>query len=165
MLKQILPEQFGKNVFDAIGKQKMLITAKKQDGSYNTMTASWGGMGVLWNKNVFMCFIRPQRYTNEFAEQSDEITLCWLEDGFKDAYKICGSKSGRDCDKTALAGLTPVIDGDFVYFEQAEAVLCGKKLYVNKIKESGFIGLDPALFYKDDYHIVYIYEIKKVLVK
>lgn len=165
MFKQISPEQFDKNVFEAIGKQKMLITAKKQDGSFNTMTASWGGMGVLWNKNVFVCFIRPQRYTNEFAEQSEEITLSFLSEENKDAYKICGSKSGRECDKIAEAGLTTVYDGSFVYFEQAEAVLCGKKIYVDTLKKSGFIGINPDQFYKDDYHFVYVCEINKILVK
>ena len=35
------------NPFTKIGSQWMLITAGNKDG-FNTMTASWGGMGVLW---------------------------------------------------------------------------------------------------------------------
>jgi len=164
-LNQISPEQFDKNVFEAIGKQWMLITAKKPDGSFNTMTASWGGMGFLWQKNVFFCFVRPQRFTHEFIEDSGEITLSFLDGKYKDAYKICGSKSGRDGDKIAEAKLTPITDGDFVYFEQAEAVICGKKIYKDKIKEDGFIGFDPNPFYNGDFHTVYFCEIKKILVK
>ncbi|HAN22133.1 MAG: hypothetical protein A2Y15_01550 [Clostridiales bacterium GWF2_36_10] len=165
MYKQILPEQFEKNIFDAIGRQWMLITAKKPDGSFNTMTASWGGMGVLWNKNVFFCFVRPQRYTHEFIEETNEISLSFLKNEYKVAYNICGKKSGRDCDKIAEAKLTPVQDGGFVYFEQADTVIYGKKLYKDTLKENGFIGIDPSQFYKDDFHTVYICEIKSILIE
>lgn len=162
---QILPEQFEKNVFEAVGKQWMLITVKKPDGSFNTMTASWGGMGVLWNKNVFFCFVRPQRLTHDFIEETNEVTLSFLDDEHREAYKICGKKSGRDCDKIEEAKLTPIHDGGYVYFEQADAVICGEKVYKDAIKESGFIGIDPNQFYKDDFHTVYICEIKKILKK
>lgn len=165
MFKQILPEEFDKNVFSSIGKQWMLITAKKPDGSFNTMTASWGGMGVLWNKNVFFCFVRPGRYTHEFTEESNEITLTFLMDEYKDAHKVCGSKSGRDCDKVAKSGLTPITDENFVYFEQAEAVVFGKKLYTDKIKEDGFVGMDASEFYNNDFHTIYVCEIIKIIKK
>lgn len=162
---QVTPEQFDKNVFTAIGKQQMLITAKKRDDSFNTMTASWGGMGVLWNKNVFFCFVRPQRYTHEFIEETKEISLSFLVPEYRDAYKICGSKSGRDTDKITESKLTPVIDGGYVYYEQAEAVVCGEKIYKDSIKENGFLGINPAQFYKNDFHDIYVCEIKKILIK
>ena len=59
------------NPFTKIGKEWMLISAcdeKREDKKINTMTASWGGVGVLWNKNVFFCFVRPQRFTKEFID-------------------------------------------------------------------------------------------------
>lgn len=163
--KIINENQLDCNIFDLISKKWFLITAKKPDGSFNTMTASWGGMGVLWNKNVFFCFVRPQRYTHEFTESSDEITLSVLGNDFRSAYSVCGKKSGRDCDKIAEAGLTPVTDGNFVYFEQADLVICGKKLYTDTFKESGFINIDPSEFYKEDFHTVYVCEIKSILKK
>ncbi|PKM63082.1 MAG: flavin reductase [Firmicutes bacterium HGW-Firmicutes-21] len=165
MFKRILPEELDKNVFNAVGRQWMLITAKKADGSFNTMTASWGGMGVLWNKNVFFCFVRPQRYTHEFTEESNEITLSFFEEEYRDTLKICGSKSGRDCDKIAETGLTPINDNGIVYFEQAETVICGRKIYTDTIKESGFVDIDPSQWYKGDFHTVYICEIKQILKK
>ena len=58
------------NPFDKIGKQWMLITCGNSD-KYNTMTASWGQLGVLWNKNVLTCYIRPNRYTYEFIEKEE----------------------------------------------------------------------------------------------
>ena len=44
--------------FEKIGSEWMLITGEK-DGKVNTMTASWGGVGVLWGKNVATVYIRP----------------------------------------------------------------------------------------------------------
>ena len=76
--KQIEPCQLKESPFEMIGNQWMLITAQKPDGSVNTMTASWGGMGVLWGKNVVFAFIRPQRYTKEFVDTAKEFTLTFF---------------------------------------------------------------------------------------
>ena len=58
--EKIRPEDIDGNVFKMIGDDWMLVTAETEKG-VNTMTASWGGMGVLWNKPVAFVFIRPQR--------------------------------------------------------------------------------------------------------
>ena len=140
------PSEITGNVFDRIGKEWMLITAGKPE-KYNTMTASWGGLGVLWNANVSFAFVRPSRYTFEFLE-------------------ICGSKSGRDTDKVAEAGLTPVFDAPAPYFEEAELALVCRKLYTQDMDPSRF--LDPSIMasYKDgDFHRIYVGEITKVLAR
>ena len=62
------------NPFTKIGSEWMLITAGDESGC-NTMTASWGGLGVLWGKNVATCYIRPQRYTKKFVDANDTFTL------------------------------------------------------------------------------------------
>ena len=54
------------NPFTKISKQWMLVTAGSEEKS-NTMTASWGGVGFIWNKPVSFIFIRPQRYTGRRA--------------------------------------------------------------------------------------------------
>ena len=94
------------NPFTKIGSEWMLITAGDESGC-NTMTASWGGLGVLWGKNVATCYIRPQRYTKKFVDANDTFTLSFYGPEYKQALSICGSKSGRDCDKVKEAGLTP----------------------------------------------------------
>ena len=94
------------NPFTKIGSEWMLITAGGESGC-NTMTASWGGLGVLWGKNVATCYIRPQRYTKKFVDANDTFTLSFYGPEYKQALSICGSKSGRDCDKVKEAGLTP----------------------------------------------------------
>jgi flavin reductase (DIM6/NTAB) family NADH-FMN oxidoreductase RutF len=162
--KQIKPEEIGDNTFELIGKDWMLITAGAP-GSYNTMTASWGGFGVLWNKNVCWCVIRPQRYTYEFTEKADTFTLSFFDENHRDALNICGSKSGRDIDKAAATGLTPVA-GDTpgtTTFAEARLVIECRKLYFQDIDPANF--LDPAIdgnYPQKDYHRMYIGEIVRV---
>ena len=48
---EIDPQELTDNVFKLIGRDWMLITAG-DERRCNTMTASWGGLGVLWNANV-----------------------------------------------------------------------------------------------------------------
>ncbi len=155
------------NVFSMIGDKWMLVTATAPDGSYNTMTASWGGLGVLWNKKVAFVFIRPQRYTAEFSEAGDTVTLSFFGEEYRKALSFCGSHSGRDCDKIAETGLTPEKgDNGEVYFSEAELVMVGKKLYRDELREDSFICPELLDNYKNkDFHIVYVYEITEVLKK
>ena len=160
--KEIAANQLNTNVFDDIGNKWMLLSAAKNDGTINTMTASWGAMGVLWNKNVFFCFVRPQRYTHEFTEESEYISLSFFGEEYRDMLKFCGSKSGRDYDKFKETGITPFNREGRVGFEEAQRIVYGKKLYCGKIDPQCFICPDIQKHYKDDYHTVYICEIEKI---
>ena len=135
-------------------------------GEWNGMTVSWGGVGELWSKEVVMTFIRPQRYTNQLMDKSGYFTLSFFNADKNDALKICGSKSGRDCDKMKLAGLTPVYDGEAVYPEEARLVIICRKIAVQKMDNAGFVDKSIEENYPSgDYHYVYIGEIEKVLEK
>ena len=153
------------NALKLIGKDWMLITVQDGEGA-NAMTASWGCMGVLWNKPVAVCFIRPQRYTYGLAENEDRMSLAFFGEGYRDALSLCGSKSGRDCDKLSLAGLT-VSDVDGVpVIDQASTVIIGKKLYADDLKEDNFVDKAMLDNYKSkDFHRIYVLEIQKVLIK
>ena len=153
------------NALKLIGKDWMLITAKDNDKA-NAMTASWGCLGVLWNKPVAVCFIRPQRYTFELVQKEERISLAFLDDTYKSALNLCGTRSGRECDKLALAGLTVSdVDGVPVINEARLALVC-RKLYVDSLNESSFLDSSLKSFYKDgDYHAFYVLEIEKTLIK
>ena len=130
------------------------------------MTASWGGTGILWGKPVAFCFIRPQRYTYTFTEAGNHLTLSFFHGKKRDALKLCGSRSGRDCDKITLAGLTPVIEQPYVWFAEAETVLKCTKLYADDIKEACFVDRSLLSNYENkDFHKMYICEIKDVMEK
>ena len=156
---EISPYELG-NAPSLIGKDWMLITAR--DGEkVNGMTASWGAMGVLWNKPVAIGFVRPQRHTYGLVEAEEKITLAFLDEEYRSALNICGSKSGRDCDKLALAGLrTQELDG-VPAISEAKLVLVCRKLYAGDIEENGFIDKTLLSNYKNkDYHRMYVWEIE-----
>ena len=115
MFKEIKPTEIDGNLINAIKDEWMLISAGDKKG-YNMMTASWGFVGEMWGNDSAIAMIRPQRYTMEFVEKSDYFTLSFYGDN-KDIHKICGSKSGRDVNKTKLTGLNPVFTEKSVYFK------------------------------------------------
>lgn len=164
--KEIQPQEFVYSPFKLIGEEWMLITAEKE-GKTNTMTASWGGLGVMWGKNVAYIAIRPQRYTKEFIDNSDNFSLTFFDDSFKKALGYLGAKSGRDEDKIGKTGLhIEHIDGVPSFSEAKIAILC-KKLYAQKYQPECFIAteLNDQCYPDKDHHTLYIAEVTKILVK
>lgn len=154
------------NPFNKIGKEWMLITAGSEE-DFNTMTASWGGLGVLWRKDVAYTVIRPCRYTYEFTEKNDYFSLCFFSEEYRNALTLCGRTSGRDCDKIKEAGLTPVFIDGVPCFEEASLVLICKKLYSQPMSEQ-FVhdnAVSECYGEGEDYHTLYVGEIVKALTK
>ncbi len=163
--KEISATELHENPFDLIGKKWMLVTAGDEN-KCNTMTASWGGIGVLWNKNVVFSFIRPQRYTFSFIEEKEYYTLSFYEEEYRPILNLCGKLSGRNIDKIKETGFTPLFDQKAPYFAQASLVLVCRKLYGQFIDPACFIESKLESNYeKKDYHKMYVGEIVKVLSK
>lgn len=153
--------------FRKIGKEWMLVTAGTSE-SFNTMTASWGQLGVLWHKDVLTCYIRPNRYTYGFIEENGTFTASFYGEEYRKALSYCGSHSGRDCDKVSEAGLTPVELEGSIAFEEADLVLVCRKLYSYDLEKKGFLtddGLPEQFFANDPYHRAYISEIVAAYVR
>ena len=160
MLEKIDVKQLD-NAIKAIGDDWMLITARDEDNArVNAMTASWGALGVLWNRPVCICFVRPERHTFKLLGEKKEISIAFLNKDRKDAYTVCGRESGADIDKLAKCSLTTEqLDGIDVISE-SEVVLTCRVLYEDSLKESGF--LDKSLlsnYATAGYHGVFICEI------
>lgn len=102
--KEVKMEELNFNPFTKIGTEWMLITAGDEK-KFNTMTASWGGVGIMWNKNVVTTYIRPQRYTKEFVDANEYFTVSFYDKEYKKALNICGTRSGRDCDKAVVPSI------------------------------------------------------------
>jgi flavin reductase (DIM6/NTAB) family NADH-FMN oxidoreductase RutF len=164
--KEIKPEQLDKNIFQLINDGWMLITAKKDD-KINTMTASWGGFGIMWNKKVAYTVMRPQRYTKEFVDGSDRFTLCFFGKEYKKTLSYLGSVSGRNDDKISKSNLTVNLVNDVPYFEEADMVIVCRKLYTQDMKPESFIikDLDNEFYPKKDYHTLYLSEIERIYIK
>lgn len=158
----IRPEQIPDNFFRLINRDWMLITAGKIN-DYNTMTASWGTTGILWNKPIAICFIRPQRYTLQFAMKYDYFTLSFFPEQYHKILDFCGTHSGRTTDKVKETGLIPVeTDRGNITFDQARLVIECKKLYSDFIHPEGFLesDLNSRIYKEKDYHRFFIGQIE-----
>ena len=158
-------KEFPGSPFERIGKGWMLITAgnvESDKGNWNTMTASWGGLGVLWKKNVAFIFIRPSRYTFGFANNAHLFTLSFFNEVHRPALSLCGEKSGRDIDKALAAGLTPIVfEGSGVSFKEAKDIIICKKIYTQDFDPDLFLDRDSIEqnYHGKDYHRIFIGEI------
>ena len=164
--KEISALEIAENPFKLIGSDWALVTCGDKT-AFNTMTVSWGGAGIMWNKPVTFTFIRPQRYTYDFTEKNSFFTMSFFDEKYRAALRFCGTKSGRDVDKVAETGLTPAFTEDGVpYFEEAKLVLVCKKLYAQQLCSENVVeDFVYGQYSGDDYHKMYISEIVKVLSK
>lgn len=146
--------------FTTIGDEWMLISAGTPD-HYNTMTASWGGLGVLWGTPTATIHIRPQRYTRQFIEKEELFTLSFFHSSYRQALSFCGSHSGREFDKAKETGLIPIPCNDSVTFKQAKLVLVCRKKYRQEMTDDAFLDRDllDKWYPKHDLHTTYIGEI------
>ena len=168
-MKEINYKEMKFNPFNLIGDEWMLVTAGNEQSGCNTMTASWGHLGCLWGHNdpTAVIYLRPSRYTKKFVDEEPYFTLCVMDKSFKKQMAYLGSVSGRDEDKIAKAGLTPVYADNSVYFQEAKLVLVCKKMYASELQESGFFYQDTidANYPQRDFHTMYVGKIEKVLVR
>lgn len=154
------------NPFHQIGDEWYLITAGTME-NYNTMTASWGFMGVMWGTPSFICAVRTNRHTYSFMEQGDVYTLCFFDKEYRPALQFCGTKSGRDYDKAKETGLTPIeVDGAVAFAEASRIIVC-KKRYAEMMKEEAFTekATYDRWYGTDPMHKQYIGEILAVYEK
>jgi len=141
-----------------------MLVGAGDSSDWNAMTASWGGLGHLWNKNVAFCFVRPSRHTFGYIEKANKFTLSFFDAADRATLNYFGSHSGRTADKAAEAGVVPVAfeDGSVSFAEARLALVC-RKLYSQEFDPTRF--LDPTIKanYPDgDYHTMYIGEIESV---
>lgn len=164
MFTELSYQDLNINAIDEIRNGWFLISAGNSE-KYNTMTANWGTIGHLWHESVAIVFVRPQRYTYQFTEENDHMTLSFFPREYRPALTILGTKSGRDCDKVAESRLTPVEVEGTMTFEEASYVLVCKKLYYEDIKKENFLDEAPLLrnYPLEDFHRMYIVKIEKIL--
>ncbi len=169
MLKEISVNELCMNPMTLISDEWMLITAGTKETGCNTMTASWGHLGSLWghgkSRHTSVIFVRPQRYTKEFIDREEYYSLCFFPEGYRARLGYLGSHSGRDGDKVAKVGLTPVSNEQTTWFEEANLVLICRKLYRAPLREEYFLdkSVVDACYPEHDFHDMYVGEIVKAL--
>lgn len=165
--QEIKPEEITDNPFHLIGSDWMLITAKSGD-RVNMMTASWGGVGVMWNKPVAYVAIRPQRFTKTLVDSAEGFSLCFFDpEKYRKDLAYAGKASGRDEDKVSHCGFHVSLDGEVPYFDEAREVLICKKLFAQDYDPKSFVdkSIIENSYPTRDFHTLYIAEIEKVLRK
>ncbi len=165
--KTIKPTEITDNVFKLLDKDWMLVAAGSQN-DFNMMTASWGHMGILWNLPIAIAYIRPQRHTFGFANRYEDYTLSFFTETFRAALQFCGTRSGRDYDKAAETGLTPVqTERGNVIFREARLVLECHKIYQDELKKKNFLVPEVARkhYPTNDFHRFYMGEIVNAWLK
>lgn len=165
MRTEINPSELTDNVIKLLSKDWMLVSAGNSE-NYNTMTASWGGIGFMWNKPVAFVVIRPERYTHEFTEKNDYMTLSFFTEAYRDALTLLGTRSGRDGNKIAESGLTPEFTSlGNPTFTEARIVMECKKLFKTSLEGQDFIDkslLEKWYTTKGNLHELYIVEIESI---
>lgn len=145
-----------------LSKWLLLTAGDLEKGDFNAMTVGWGTLGAMWNRPIADVVVRPVRHTYGFMEKYGEFTLTAFPDAHRDALKLLGTKSGRDGDKIAEAGLTPIASTKVAApgFEEAELIVECRTIYWHDFDPARFV--DPAIdeAYPDkDYHRSYFGEI------
>ena len=168
---KVSPKELQDNFIELIGDQWMLITAGNS-GSFNTMTASWGAMGNMWSRPAAFIFVRESRYTYQFLENSGSYTLSFYDEGYRRAMEIIGSRSGRDGDKVAEAGLTPMeMPAGNMAFAEARMIIECDKMFAQPIDPANLAGDYKPAITGEAYtaettkHVMFIGDIKSVWVK
>lgn len=147
----IAPAEMTGNVFQLVGRDHTVITAGTES-DYNSMTAGWGGWGILFNEPVTWCFLRASRYTLEYMKREKTYTMTYFEEAYKDQVLFFGSSSGRDGDKmkkhTLTAVKTPL--GNMAYKEAKLIVEC-ELTEITSVQPDDFYTPEGKTFVEDAY--------------
>lgn len=150
--------------FQNLGNEWALLAAGNESKS-NAMTVSWGSLGFIWQRPVVMAMVRPQRYTYEFTEAEELFSLSFYGREYRKALSVMGTRSGRDGDKVAEAGLTPCLIDGVPGFKEAYLTVIVRKLYRGKLEEAGFLSkaIGAEFYPEKDYHTLYFGEVVKTV--
>lgn len=154
------------NPFVKFGQDWAALTTQAGD-KYNTMTISWGGVGVLWGKNVATVYVRDSRYTKELMDAGEFFSITFFEKHYHRSLQYLGAVSGRQEDKFKGAGLTINKHLSIPFVDEGNFVILCRKLSATKLETDQFI--DPKItpdYYPDgNLHTMYVGEIMELLAR
>jgi len=151
------------NPFQQIGKEWMLVSAGDEQKA-NTMTASWGGMGVMWGSDVAYVVIRQSRFTKEFIDEQKCFSLSFPGEEYRQAMSYLGSVSGRTEDKLQKTDLHFEYAQGIPYIKEAKQVFLCQVLSQTLLNTEDFVDAGVGKWYEDgDLHTLYIAKIVGVM--
>ena len=153
LFKQISPEEICDNVFTLVGKVFPVITAGKED-HYNSMTASGGGLGMLFKKPTTWCILQATRYTLEMIQKEQTYTMSYFPNEYREQILFLGSKSGRDSKKMKEVEFTSVQtpSGD-ISFKEARLIIECKLTQITTPNPDDFYTQEAKDYIKEAYKV------------
>ena len=166
VFQPVNPEEIETGPYKFVG-EKILITAA--DGSnVNTMCATWGGVGYIWDKRVTFVFARKGRYTSELINASGEYSISFMnQEKYRGTLKYLQMVSGRDEDKIANSRLNINYDNGIPFIDEAREIITCKVLYQREFDEDALIDdeIKKKFYSEGSYHILFIGEVKNILLR
>jgi flavin reductase (DIM6/NTAB) family NADH-FMN oxidoreductase RutF len=151
LFKEISPEEMSDNVFTLVGKVFPVITAGKED-HYNSLTASGGGLGLLFKKPTTWCILRADRYTLEMIQKEQTYTMSYFPNEYKEQILFLGSKSGRDSEKMKEVDLTSIrIPSGDMSFEEARLIVVCKLTQITTPDPDDFYSQEAKDYINEAY--------------
>ena len=165
----VAAEDFDENIFKLVGKDFTVITAGETP---NSMVASWGGVGIMFNKPVTWNFLRANRFTLEKIRETGTYTMCYFPDQYKGDIMQFGMKSGRNTDKMAQTKLTPMMTPDgYTAYAEAKIIIECKLIAASTVSKDEFYTEEAKTFLQEgfddakDWHKLVYGEITKIYIK
>ena len=85
----------------------VMVSCADREGKPNIITIAWAGT-VCTNPPMVSISVRPSRYSYDIIEKTGEFIINLTTEKLARACDYCGVVSGRDVDKFAKTGLTPI---------------------------------------------------------
>jgi flavin reductase (DIM6/NTAB) family NADH-FMN oxidoreductase RutF len=153
--------ELSSEMFDQLRKGVFMTT--KVGNKVNTMTIAWGGINIVWNKSLFVAYVRYSRDTYNMVDETNEFTISVpLNKDMKKELSFCGTKSGRDYDKIKECNLnvvdsrtinTPILADCELHYE------C-KEIYKQAMEPSNLLKSVKERYYNsNDFHVIFYGEI------
>jgi len=162
--KKISTHLFNLNLFSGeLLRGALLCVGNMQ--KHNCMTISWATMGVLWNRHIFVVYVRPTRYTFGLINSYPDFTVNFFSAECRDKLAYCGTVSGRDVDKFAEAGLSVVASKkvDSPSVDESHLIIEARTIYAQDLDPRAFV--DPRIndhYPRKDYHRMFMGEIAHI---
>ena len=165
--RHITADKIPGNIIKLLSEATLITSGSGEN--VNVMTASWGGLGVFWEKPVAFSFLGAQRYSITTMDKGDTYTVSFYTEAYKDALQYCGSTSGRNEDKIKGSGLTPIkTPSGATAFAEAWMIFECRKMIAQPLSQDAVTDKESNAAKKwngKELHKLYIGEIVNVWVK
>ena len=163
-------KKFNTDIFSLFDDRWAVLTAGSGD-HFNGMTISWGSLGTLWGlpprgKPVATVYVRPDRFTFDFLENSEAFTISFFPDSLRKIHTVFGRKSGRDTDKLAETGLHIQDSSRGIVYAEADLTFVCRKLYASKFNINAVPEeIREAFYSSNEPHFIFIGEVQDIIRK